>query len=139
MVLHELQDPRLGFVTLTEVRMSGDLKIAKVYVSVYGTEEEEAESLEALRHAVGYLRREIGRRLPLRYTPELRFEPDRTIQRADRLEALFADMADGSEGSDDGEADDGGPGGAREAKSDGGAQRDRDGSTPGDDGTGPDG
>lgn len=115
LVLQELQDPRLGFVTLTEVRMSGDLKIAKVYVSVYGTEEEEEESLEALRHAVGFLRREIGRRLPLRYTPELRFEPDRTIKRASRLEALFADMGDESgddraAGNDDRGTDDDGEG-----------------------------
>lgn len=105
MILRELHDPRLGFITVTEVRMTGDLKVARVYVSVYGSEKEQEESLEALRHAKGYLRTQIGDRLPLRHVPELRFEVDETLKRTARLDALFAEMDDIDSGEDAGSAE----------------------------------
>lgn len=91
-ILRELKDPRLGFVTVTEVRMSGDLKHARVYVSVYGTEGEESKSLEALDNAAGFLKRVIGERLRLRYVPELRFVLDDTLKRSARIDALLDDL-----------------------------------------------
>lgn len=98
LILRELEDPRIGFVTLTEVRMSGDLRHARVYVSVYGTEEEERQTLEALSHAEGFLKRQIGRRLHLRYVPDLTFVVDDTLKRSARIEALLEDL-----GSDENE------------------------------------
>ncbi|MFQ5742235.1 MAG: 30S ribosome-binding factor RbfA [Acidobacteriota bacterium] len=88
-ILLELKDPRIGFVTVTEVRMSTDLKHARVYVSVYGTQEEEEETLRVLRHAGGFLKRQVGRRLALRYIPDLVFVLDDTLKRSARIEALL--------------------------------------------------
>ena len=84
-----LQDPRVGFVTITEVRLSDDLRSARVYVSVYGTDDERASSIEGLQDAAGYLKRELGRRIRLRYTPELSFVPDDSLNRAERLDTLL--------------------------------------------------
>ncbi len=78
----ELRDPRLGFVTITRVEVTPDLKVARVYVSVLGTEEEHNKSLEALQHAKGFIRKEIAARLNFRYTPELVFKDDRSMEYA---------------------------------------------------------
>ena len=91
LILHKLRDPRLGFVTITEVRMSPDLKHARVYVSVYGDAEQREESLKALRSARGFLKLQIGRRMQLRYVPELVFVADDTLERGARIEALLED------------------------------------------------
>ncbi|GIW39991.1 MAG: ribosome-binding factor A [Candidatus Binatia bacterium] len=76
-LLKEAKDPRIGFVTLTEVRMSDDLRHARVYFSVLGDEEARRRSLEGLESAAPFLRREVGRRLRLRFAPEIvfRFDP----------------------------------------------------------------
>lgn len=89
LLMYGVKDPRLGFVTVTEVRMSPDLSHARVFVSILGGAEEEASALEALRSAAGYLRREIGRRVRLRHTPELHFEVDRTLDHSARIEELL--------------------------------------------------
>ena len=91
MIASELKDPRLGFVTVTEVRVSPDLSHARVFISILGGEEEEQSALEALGSARGFLRREIGRRVRLRHTPELHFEVDRTLDHSDRIEELLAE------------------------------------------------
>ncbi|OJU59474.1 MAG: ribosome-binding factor A, partial [Microbacterium sp. 70-38] len=66
-----LRDPRLGFVTITDVRVTGDLQHASVFYTVLGSEQERADSAEALRAATGMLRSEVGRRLGIRLTPTL--------------------------------------------------------------------
>ena len=73
LIQQELKDPRIGFVTVTGVEMSGDLQIAKVYISVMGNEEQKQETLAGLEKAKGYLRSEIGHRVSLRHVPELIF------------------------------------------------------------------
>ena len=88
LLVHGITDPRVGFATVTEVRVTDDLRNARVYVSVYGTAEERAQSLEAIQESVGFLRKEIGRRVRLRYTPFLTFAHDETLDRADRLEQV---------------------------------------------------
>ena len=112
LLMHHVKDPRLGFVTVTEVRMSPDLSHARVFVSVLGGEEEESSALAALASAAGFLRREIGRRVRLRHTPQLHFEVDHTLDHSERIEellreALPADTGDRAEADDDTElADD---------------------------------
>jgi ribosome-binding factor A len=95
LISNELKDPRVGFVTVTEVRLSGDLRQAKVFVSVYGDENQRKASLEGLERAAGFLKREVGRRLGLRVTPELSFEHDDTLATASRLEAIMNAISHG--------------------------------------------
>ncbi len=100
LLLNEVKDPGLGFVTVTEVRMSHDLCHARVFVSVMGDAEAEASAMQSLGRAAGFLRREVGRRVQLRRTPELHFEIDRTLDHSDRIEELIRqgapqDLADG--------------------------------------------
>jgi len=86
-IIHrDLKDPRIGFVSITEVRMSPDLRSAKIRVSVLGGEAEERASIAGLRSASGLIRHELGRRLEnLKFTPELRFEIDPSIEYSVRI------------------------------------------------------
>ena len=90
------KDPRLGFVTLTAVELSRDLRSARVYVSVLGSEQERQASLEALRRGVGFLRHELGQGLKLRYTPSLTFIEDTSLARADRVSRLIDQLHPGA-------------------------------------------
>ncbi len=85
----DLKDPRVGFVTVTDVRTSPDLSHARVYVSVLGGSHTRAETLEGLGHAHGYLQRQIAGELHLKRTPTLDFAYDDTTDRAMRLDALI--------------------------------------------------
>ena len=95
-VAQDLKDPRVGFVTVTDVKTSSDLRHARVYVSVLGTPAEREASLEGLRSAHGYLQSRVAGELHLKNTPELHFVLDDTAERAFRLEALL----DAEEGRD---------------------------------------
>ncbi len=95
MLVNELKDPRIGFATVTEVRMTDDLKIARVYVSVYGDEKVREDTLLGLRAAAGFMRREIAHRLDLRSAPTLSFETDATLEKASRIDALLSAAAHG--------------------------------------------
>ena len=88
-VAHDLKDPRVGFVTVTDVETSPDLRHARVYVSVLGTPEEQEASLSGLQSAHGVLQRRIARELRLKNTPELDFVLDHTAENAFRLERLM--------------------------------------------------
>lgn len=90
----DLKDPRIGFVTVTDVRTSADLRHARVYVSVLGSDTEREETLEGLRSAHGVLQRRVAGELRLKRTPMLEFAYDDTADRAMRLEELLG----GSEG-----------------------------------------
>jgi ribosome-binding factor A len=87
----DLKDPRIGFVTVTDVKTSPDLRHARVFVSVLGTDEEFEASIAGLNSAHGVLQRRIGSELRLKRTPTLEFLPDDTARRAARLEELFRD------------------------------------------------
>ena len=91
MVLHDIKDDRVGagMVSITDVDVSGDLQHAKIYVSIYGIDEARAETMAGLKSATGYVRRELGRRMRLRRTPEVVFIEDRGIERGDRMLALL--------------------------------------------------
>ena len=94
-VLHRrLRDPRLGFVSVTDVETSRDLRVAKVFVSVLGNEEQWASSLEALASAKGFVRNWLRRHLDLRVTPELQFRPDHSMEHAARIQQLLKRLDD---------------------------------------------
>ena len=80
-IIHdELKDPRIGFVTLTRVELTRDLRIAKIYYSVLGSDKEKKNSSIALESAKGFMRRLIGERIDLRFVPELIFKEDKSIE-----------------------------------------------------------
>lgn len=87
--IQNLKDPRLGFATVTAVRVSADLRHARVFVSVLGSEEERKSTMAALKSAAPVLRTELGHQVRMRYTPELAFELDTRADEAQRLEEIF--------------------------------------------------
>ena len=92
-----LKDPRIGFATITEVRLTPDLRLARVLVSVLGTAEEQEETLEGFRAAAAFIRRTLGQRLKMRRAPELEFRLDRTEEKAARIEELLRKTHEGEE------------------------------------------
>ena len=105
MLLNDLKDPRIGFVTVTDVEMTGDLREAKIYVSVMGDAEQVKSSLEGLNSALGFVRREIGQRIRLRFTPEISFALDTSLDYGEHIQKLLLqvegdrDHADNLQGS----------------------------------------
>jgi ribosome-binding factor A len=93
MIVSELKDPRLGFVTVTRVEVAHDLRYAKVHVGVLGSEAEREKSLAALRSAAGFVRRELGRRLRIHHSPEVDFRYDKGLDATDRVARLIAEEA----------------------------------------------
>lgn len=89
-----VKDPRVGFASITRVEVSGDLRHAKVYVSVMGTPEEQVGTMQALKHASGFLRHEVAERITLRYMPELIFKLDTSIEEGSRILALIQKIED---------------------------------------------
>lgn len=87
-----LKDPRVGFVTVTDVEVTGDLQQAKVYITVLGDEGTKQETLTALEKAKGFIRSEIGSRIRLRKTPEIFFEFDESIEYGNRIERLISEL-----------------------------------------------
>jgi ribosome-binding factor A len=94
LVMTDIRDPRLtAMVSITEVEVTKDLSYAKVYVSIFGTEKEKADSLNAIKNASSFLRREIGRRMNLRHTPELVIMLDTTIDRGMHIDDLIRQIS----------------------------------------------
>jgi ribosome-binding factor A len=90
----ELKDPRLGFVTVTEVETSKDLRSAKVFVSVLGDEHQWMSSLAALASARGFVRNWLRQHLDLRITPEIDFRADRSMEHAAKIQSLLKQVQD---------------------------------------------
>jgi ribosome-binding factor A len=88
----KIKDPRVGFVTVTDVQVTGDLQQAKVYISVLGDDDQRQDTLIGLAKAKGFIRSEIGRRIRLRKTPELFFEFDESIVYGNRIENLIHEL-----------------------------------------------
>jgi ribosome-binding factor A len=84
-LLYDMKDPRLGLVSLTRVEMSPDLRYARVFVSVYGDEDERQDTLRALSGAAGYIRRLLAPRIHARHIPELSFRLDRSMEHAESI------------------------------------------------------
>lgn len=102
-IREDLKDPRIGgFVTVTGVEVSEDLRTSKIYVSILGSAEEVKSSMEALNNATGYIRSEIGKIVHIRHVPEIAFKYDKSIEHGAHISKLLKDM--GSKGdSADGE------------------------------------
>ena len=98
MILRELKDPRLGFVTITRIEVTGDLRLARVFYSVMGSTAAQGASQKALETAKGFIRKRLGERLRLRYTPELQFYRDDTIERNLRITKLLDGLKGESKG-----------------------------------------
>jgi ribosome-binding factor A len=90
MLERRVKDPRLGFVTVTETRLTNDLREAKVFYTVFGSETERADTAAALQSATGIIRSEVGRLIGLRHTPSLEFVTDDVQENAQRIEDLVA-------------------------------------------------
>ncbi|MFC4387443.1 30S ribosome-binding factor RbfA [Gracilibacillus marinus] len=88
-ISRRIKDPRVGFVTITDVEVTGDLQQAKIYISVLGDDKKRQDTLIGLAKAKGFIRSEIGKRIRLRKTPELSFDLDDAIERGNRIEDLL--------------------------------------------------
>ena len=89
MLLNDLKDPRIGFVTVTHVAVTGDLRDAKVYVSIMGKDEQVKESWAGLQSSLGFIRREIGKRIRLRFTPTIEFALDTSLDYSEHIQKLL--------------------------------------------------
>jgi ribosome-binding factor A len=89
MIASDLKDPRLGFVTVTRVEMTHDLGLARVHVGVLGSEADREKTMKALGQASGFVRRELGKRLRIRHTPEVEFRYDKGLDATDRVAQLL--------------------------------------------------
>jgi len=89
-IRNSIKDPRIPqMVSVTGVKVTKDLRYAKVYISIYGSDEEKKNAMTALKGAAGFVRREIGQRIQLRYTPEIIFEADDSIERGMHISKLI--------------------------------------------------
>ncbi len=89
LIQRRARDPRMEYVTVTGVEMSPDLRVAQVYVSVLGSDEDAQQSLQSLQRAAGFFRRELSASLSLRYLPELNFRPDNSLAQGLRIDQLL--------------------------------------------------
>ncbi len=95
----EIKDPRVASITsVTDVELSRDLRYASVYVSIYGTDMEKEETLQTLVRASGFIRGEIGRRVRLRYTPEISFYLDKSIEYGAHIEGVIKSLKQAENG-----------------------------------------
>ena len=102
-ILRELKDPRIGFVTVTGVECTGDLREAKIYVSIMGSEQQIKDSWQGLQSSLGFIRREIGKRIRLRFTPEISFELDKSLDYSAHIQELLIKIHKEEESRTDGQ------------------------------------
>ncbi len=93
LVQKELRDPRLGFVSVTKAEVSSDFKYAKIFFSVMGNERQQKKTMAGLRHAKGFIQKELSRAIRMRSIPEIRFELDDTIEKAFKMTQLLDKLA----------------------------------------------
>lgn len=101
MLFRDLKDPRLGFITVTGVKLTGDLRDAIIYVSLYGKDEEKKASMEALNQAKGFIRREIGQRLKVYHTPSITFAEDTSLDYGMHIDGLLKKIKSEEEDHED--------------------------------------
>lgn len=104
-IQQELNDPRIGFVSITDVEASEDLRHARVFVSVLGGDEAKEQTMAGLYSAQGYIRGEVARRMRTRYTPEIAFRLDQSIERGTRVVSLIRDVTKDTHDDTPGPAD----------------------------------
>jgi ribosome-binding factor A len=92
MISRDMKDRRVGFVTVTGVQMSPDLRHAKIFISLMGSEEEKKESLETLNHAAGWIRHELGQRIRMKFAPDIVFLMDTSQDYGERIDRLIDEI-----------------------------------------------
>ncbi len=92
LIAREVHDPGVGFITLTRVKVSPDLQLARVYYTTLGDEQAQRETAKALKRAAPFLRRQLGQRIRLRRVPEVEFFYDESIARGDRIERIIQEL-----------------------------------------------
>jgi ribosome-binding factor A len=92
LIARQVKDPGMGFITITEVKVSPDLQIARVYYTTLGDDKARDQTRKALDRATPFLRRQVGQRLQLRRVPELQFVFDESVERGDRIERIIQDL-----------------------------------------------
>jgi ribosome-binding factor A len=92
LLLRRVKDPRIGFVTITDVDVTNNLRLAKVYYSVMGSEEDRRRAAEGLASALGFIKRELGARLHLKYMPDVVFCYDPSLEYGERIEQILRDI-----------------------------------------------
>jgi len=93
LLIKGLKDPRIGFVTITGVKITDDLHLATVYFTVIGSDEEKKATGEGLQSARGFIRKELGKSLHMRYVPELIFRYDESVEYGSRIETLLKEIS----------------------------------------------
>lgn len=106
LLLKGLKDPRVGFVTITGVSVTPDMHLARVYYTVYGDETQRVDTQRGLKSAVPFIRRELSRRLRLRYVPELIFEFDKALEYGNRIDSLLRQLNEDQIRNEDQSSDD---------------------------------
>ena len=96
MLTRNIKDRRIGFVTVMGVDLSPDLRHAKVFVSAMGTDRQKKESMEALNHASGWIRHELGQRIRMKFLPEIVFRTDTSLDYGERIDRLLDEIRDDS-------------------------------------------
>lgn len=99
-IMNKLKDPRVGFITVTGAKITEDLKLATVYVSVLKPEEKKG-TLEILNSAKGFIRAELSKRVRMKFIPSLTFRVDESIEYGDKIERLLKEIKSGSAGSEE--------------------------------------
>lgn len=94
-IARRLNDPRIGFVTVTAVEVSEDLRHAKVFVSVYGEDKVKIQTMKGLKSASGFIRGEIGHRLRIKFTPEIVFKLDTSMEKAEHILGILEEIEKG--------------------------------------------
>lgn len=88
-ILNDIKDPRVRFTTVTAVEVTGDLRQAKIYVSLFGNDEEKKLSWQGLQKALGFIRSELGKRMTLRFIPELSLHLDKSLEYSEHIQAIL--------------------------------------------------
>jgi len=96
MLTRNIKDRRIGFVTVTGVEMSPDLRHARIYVSAMGTDQQKKKTLDALNHAAGWIRRELGQRIRMKFLPEIVFRTDSSLEYGERIDRLLDEIQEDS-------------------------------------------
>jgi ribosome-binding factor A len=92
LIQRELKDPRIGFATITNVEVTTDLRFARIYVSVMGSDEERKDTMTALQSARGFVRHEVATRMTTRTVPEIQFKLDRGLEYSDQINRLLSEI-----------------------------------------------
>lgn len=88
-ILNDVKNPNIGFVTITQVELTNDLRHAKIWLSAYGSKEAQEKTIQGIAHSLGYIRSEIGKRIRLKFVPELHLQTDTSLEYSEHIQKLL--------------------------------------------------